>query len=63
MYVFPLQVEQVFAVDSMEGAIDNLRGRREPWAQMALQNIGERCVEDLYVQSGGLGVLSGSRLE
>ena len=37
------QVEQVFAVDSVEGAIDNLRGRREPWAQMALQNIGEPC--------------------
>eukprot|EP00752_Nemacystus_decipiens_P008004 g7151.t1 len=33
------QVEQVFAVNSVEGAIDNLRGRREPWAQMALQNI------------------------
>eukprot|EP00903_Cladosiphon_okamuranus_P011838 g11123.t1 len=33
------QVEQVFAVDSVEGAIDNLRARREPWAQMALQNI------------------------
>lgn len=45
-YKFPLsQVEKVFAVDSVEEAIDNLRGRREPWAHMALQNIGEPCVE------------------
>lgn len=36
-----LQVEEVFAVESVEEAIDNLAGRSEPWAQMALQNIGK----------------------
>lgn len=47
------QVEQVFAVDSVEGAIDNLRGRSEPWAQMALQNIGKPHVEDSHVHLVG----------
>ncbi len=41
IWIPPLsQVEKVFAVDSVEGAIENLKGRTEPWAQMALQNIG-----------------------
>ncbi|CAM9672918.1 unnamed protein product [Scytosiphon promiscuus] len=33
------QVEHVFAVDSVEEAIDNLKGRSEPWTRTALQNI------------------------
>lgn len=33
-------MEKVFAVDSVEEAIENLKGRNEPWAQVALQNIG-----------------------
>ncbi|CAM9705894.1 unnamed protein product [Hapterophycus canaliculatus] len=33
------KVEQVFAVDSVEEAIDNLKGSNEPWTQTALRNI------------------------
>ncbi|CAM9379829.1 unnamed protein product [Pylaiella littoralis] len=33
------QVERVFAVDSVEEAIDNLKGLDETWAHLALQNI------------------------
>lgn len=35
------QVEQVFTAGSVEEIVDNLRGRSEPWAQMALKNIGK----------------------
>ncbi|CAM9413517.1 unnamed protein product [Laminaria digitata] len=33
------QVEQVFTAGSVEEVVDNLRGRSESWAQMALKNI------------------------
>lgn len=35
-----VQVERVFAVESVEEAIDNLKGLSDPWAKVALQNTG-----------------------
>lgn len=36
-----VQIEQVFAVESVEEAVSNLSRSGEPWAQIALRNIGK----------------------
>lgn len=46
-------MEQVFAVENVEEAIENLKARNEPWAQMALQNMGGLCVWSAPSCGGG----------
>ncbi|CAM9120662.1 unnamed protein product [Ectocarpus sp. 8 AP-2014] len=47
------QVERVFAVESVEEAIDNLKGLSDPWAKVALQNIERSsplCLKVIFEQ-------------